>query len=143
MIGISSDVNSRRELAAKHIPDISFKNCDLYLADSVRDWYVLKTNRYNRNTKVEGGNRIEINNLTVHGGENATCHLQTDKIELKHPFDVQIKKVNNKGGKIEVKQDWFWPLSRRETVCVSAVLTACLIVAGVVYKNKPNGFKTT
>lgn len=103
MMGMRANVNKRHEISEKHIPDIAIKNCEAFVPESVNDWYILKLGSYSKNLIVEGANKIDVNHLTISGNTNSTVHLQTDKIELRTPFEVRTQKVYNNGRKTFIK----------------------------------------
>lgn len=103
MMGMRANVNKRHELSEKHIPDISIKNCEVVVPHSLHDWYILKLDSYGNNLIVEGANKIDVNNLNISGNASSTVHLQTDKIELRSPFEVRFQKVYNNGRKTYIK----------------------------------------
>lgn len=134
MMGMRADVNRRKELADKHIPNIKIKNCDVTVPDNLGDWYILKLGRYNRNLEVEGANKIDILNLSIKGNTSSTVHLQTDKIDMKKPFDVRERGIRNGRQKDSVKQDCFWPLTKRETVGIATIFVVVIEVVGMAGK---------
>lgn len=138
MMSMHVEVNGRPELSAKCIPNISFNNCEVNVPESVNKWYIINAGRYCRDIVVEGGNTIDINTLVVTGNVESIGYLQTDKIELKKPFDIKrnslIKTTNKRIIETQIVEDWFWPLTRKETAAATVVTLAMVTTIIVCHK---------
>lgn len=106
MMGMSAVVNNRKELSAKHIPGILLNKCVVSLPDNLSDWYILRVGNYNKNMIIEGGNKISIHRLSINGGTNSTSHLQTNMLNLKSPFGIEIKKIKKNGKNSYINQEF-------------------------------------
>ena len=61
---------------------------------------------YNKNMIIEGGNKISIHRLSINGGTNSTSHLQTNMLNLKSPFGIEIKKIKKNGKNSYINQEF-------------------------------------
>ena len=81
LLGLSKEINSRKELSRKCIPNVKISSC-IVNADGIKQWYIINTG------DIEYGETIDyVSNITIDG------LIMTNDTEMK-PFSQKVNTTN-------------------------------------------------
>lgn len=84
--GFGKDVNSRLELKAKCLPNVTIRNCHVYLSDGLKKWYVYNTKK----TKGFDGKFDYISKVVTEGSDELYSQMELYSHKIKTTNKVEV-----------------------------------------------------
>ena len=102
MAAMPETKNSRVELSQKCFPNISIKNCEVWLDDAVSKWEVIHMTKNQSSEAIGYISSININGLDVHGS-GADMYVVSQiaqKVTTERNVDINLSRIKNKGNSV-------------------------------------------
>lgn len=93
---VPEPINPRKELREKCIPNITIRNCSVQLAADVNEWYLIKTHGLKFKGEMDNLSEIDIQGLSVKGGDNASLKIFSEEVPLKRELQIRTRNINTK-----------------------------------------------
>lgn len=90
LFGVPAEYNKRPELKRKSLPNITIKNCRVFLSDDVREWYLINTRGNAYKDTFDYLSNISMSGITVSGNNQFEFQLYSEMIKTTLPLKTKI-----------------------------------------------------
>lgn len=95
LFGVPQPYNDRPELRRKCLPNITLKNCTVYLDDDVEKWQVVRTQGVAYKDSFDYITDVNINNVRVISKNEKPFEMYSEELKTTKPVKVKLKKFNH------------------------------------------------
>ena len=95
LFGVPQPYNDRPELRRKCLPNITLKNCTVYLDDDVEKWQVVRTQGVAYKDSFDYITDVNINNVRVVSKYEKPFEMYSEELKTTKPVKVKLKKFNH------------------------------------------------
>ena len=95
LFGVPQPYNDRPELRRKCLPNITLKNCTVYLDDDVEKWQVVRTQGVAYKDSFDYITDVNINNVRVISKNEKPFEMYSEDLKTTKPVKVKLKKFNH------------------------------------------------
>lgn len=94
LFGVKAPYNDRPELHRKSLPNVTLKNCKVYLDDDVDKWQVFKTHGVAYRDSFDYITDVSINNVCVFSKVKKPFEMFSEEMKTTKPITVKMKRFN-------------------------------------------------
>ncbi len=89
--GVPAEINERLELATKCLPNIRMVNCELFMDNSIKEWYLIKTGGLEYNGSFGYTTKIILESIKVHSSKDVSFSVSTEPISYVNSIHTQYR----------------------------------------------------
>ena len=94
LFGVPQPYNDRPELRRKCLPNITIKNCRVYLDDDVDEWQMMRSQGVGYKDSFDYITDVSINNVRVFSKKEKTFEMYSEDLKTTHTVKTTIKILN-------------------------------------------------
>ena len=91
LLGVPEPYNDRPELMRKCLPNIKVRNCKVYLADDLKDWYLIQTGEVKYKDSFDYISEVVVSGTKVYGNKKAAFRLSSESIRTTNRVRKRIQ----------------------------------------------------